>query len=507
MSRASKIYGTAVAKTTKPTTTNREGYPSYEKDIEEQYLQTLLTNTLGNIYYVKAEDLIAESEAIHATMLAKDPKFAAKALVYARNHGYMRTQPVYGLAQLSRVDPEAFKEVFSQVILTPNDLFDFMTIRGKSGSGAKTKAISNWLYTKMSEYWAIKYGSDKKQGFTLADVIKLTHPKGDNALFAYLLGKEVNLEELPQIKAFQALKKADTEDERIQAITEGRLPHEVVTPFANTQKIWETLVKQMPIFALLKNLAAIERHGAEKANKQFIQEKFANPEVIAKSKILPYRFLEAEKHVSASWLKDSLRDALELSFNNIPDIHGETCVMVDRSGSMSGQFMLTASIFGISLMKKTENGKMLLYDTQPKNGSRYSYSSRDYEAVVEEVHVSKRDSLLTQASKITARGGTDTAAPFQKITKEKYKVDNIILITDEQQNAGDPAYTAFAEYQDKVNRNTKLFIVDVSPYQNALFDPTNKNVYYIYGWSDRVLDFIGLSSQGWDSLADMIKNS
>ena len=52
------------------------------------------------------------------------------------------------------------------------------------------------------------------------------------------------------------------------------------------------------------------------------------------------------------------------------------------------------------------------------------------------IAVSARDSVLTQAQRITARGGTDTALPMQQLLHERHAVDNIVLITDEQQNLG-----------------------------------------------------------------------
>jgi 60 kDa SS-A/Ro ribonucleoprotein len=327
------------------------------------------------------------------------------------------------------------------------------------------------------------------------------------------LDKEHSLADLPKIQAFEALKTAKTAEEKIAAINEGRLPHEVVTPFADSDAVWAALVKQMPIFAMLKNLATIERHKAAEANRKYIEDLFSNPDVIAKSKILPYRFVEAEKHVTSSWMKDALRDGLELSFVNIPEIPGKTAVFLDVSGSMGPGYhshepdiMSKAAIFGVALMKKVDDGKFLLYDTQYADRSSGGWGSRQV-ARIREFPVSKRDSILTQASKIIAEGGTDTGAPFQKILDANERYDQVILITDEQQNAGAPAYKVWNEYLDKVNPNAKLFVVDVNSYRNAAFDPKQKNVYYIFGWSDKALDFISLASQGWDNIADYIEQS
>lgn len=518
MSRVTRTYGSAVAKVEAPTSTNRDQaqYPAYEFDTKHELVSTLMVGVMGNnTYYETKEVLQKEFEAIHAKALKEDPEFYAKALIYARSNGYMRTQPIYGLVQLSRMlddkqpkkgsrgmlplENTLFKSTFDKIIFTPNDLNDFITIRGKMGKSVKS-AINNWLLNKMSQYWAIKYGSSSKQGFSLKDIIKLTRPIGDtkegmNDLFKYLIDKEYNEELLDQIHWFNVLKRATTVAEKIEAIEKGKLPHEVVTPFANDKAVWDALVPQMPIMAMMKNLATIERHDAATANKAYIKSVFSDPQRIAKSKILPYRFMEAEKHVSAQWIKDALRDALELSFANIPDIEGNTAVFLDKSGSMGQGYghpevLPKAAIFAVALMKKIDDGKLVLFNS-----------------TTQLMNISKRDSLLTQAQRITPSGGTNISLPFEEITSSREKFDNIILITDEQQNQGSSVYRTFAQYQEKVNRNTKLFVIDVNAYRNAAFSVNHPNVYYIFGWSDKALDFISYMSKDAKGMVKMIEQS
>lgn len=100
MSRVTSIFANRIPS---PATVNREGYPAYERPLEEQYLQVLLCNTLGNTFYASGEQLMHEAEQVHDTMLAADAEFAAKALVFARNEGFMRLQPTWGLTKLAGV--------------------------------------------------------------------------------------------------------------------------------------------------------------------------------------------------------------------------------------------------------------------------------------------------------------------------------------------------------------------------------------------------------------------
>ena len=613
MSRINKAFGTARAKTRKKppvpvmTKTNTAGYPAFEQDDASEYLKVLLTNVFGQTFYVGAEDQYAQAVQAHESMVKSDPEFVSKALPYARNRGYMRSQPVLGLATLATeegknprvgtvpylekqlnltneeikllraelessirvVDPKKynearnrlklaykandkkvleqarkditaatsvldedafdknrnaigkayrkraellkqlgepvpsyFEQAFDGVINIPNDIMEFATIvksQGHGEAGRMVKRVAGaWLRDNLDEFQAIKYGADKEGGYALRDLIKTYHPRGAKSeVVKYLLDDPKNpadMSKLPKISAFEKLKKATSYAEKAAAIVEGHLPHEVVTPFiGNDSELWEVLGAQMPIFAFLRNLATLERHKVlDKPTVKAHAEKLFAKESVQKSKILPFRFIEAEKHVSASWMKRLLDKAVDYAFDNIPDIEGRTAVFLDRSGSMgggSGSFMQIGSLFAICIMKKLKkDGRFLLFDDQ-----------------LEEYTVSTTESVMKQVNAIHSRGGTSTNLPMEKLLHDKDKVANIIIVTDMQENSGSPFYHAFQTYRDNIAPNVKLFIVNVAPYAYGLTPKADKNVYYINGWSDRVLQFLSLASSGFDSMAEAIK--
>jgi 60 kDa SS-A/Ro ribonucleoprotein len=497
MSRAAQMFSTPI-----PTKVNRDGYPAYERSLEEQFLQTLLTNSLGNTFYSDSNELLKEANEIHDQMLAKDPEFYAKALSFARNEGYMRLQPIFGLSKLAARDTyisnkELFKKVFDQVILIPSDLQDFMTIidgqgRGQGGRTIKN-TVSKWLNNHLSEFWAIKYNGQGR-GYSLDDIIKTVHPKPDAAwkedFFKWIIdGSNGDKFIHGKIHAYEQLKKATTVEEQMKWIQEGQLPHEVVTGVCKmVPDLWNALAPTMPVFALLRNLNTLDRHGVLEKNKKAIKDKLGNKEVLAKSKILPFRFLSAYKQLSKSWAKDVLRNAVELTFENIPDIPGKTAIFLDTSGSMDGEFLLTSSVFAYGLYKKTKgNGLFLTFDDEAHDS-----------------HPSLYDSVLSQAETIGARGSTDTGAPMRALMEP---VDNIIMITDEQQNTGSAFYKELVKYRQKYNPNTKVFIIDVSPYRDAMVPKSDKNTWYIYGWSDQVLNFIASAINGFGSMVDAVNKN
>lgn len=482
-------------------TTNAQGYPAFTQPLEEAYLQMLLTNTFGDAFYATQKDLVAEAEKTHTAMLAKDPSFVAKALPYARNRGFMRTQPIYGLVRMAN-DPASapfFEATFNEVIRTPNDLGDFFTIlraQRKGEGGRRVKRVAGkWLVSKLSPYWTVKYGATKQGGYSLRDLFCTLHPKGPKSVLVDYLFERTTSELPEQVAAFERLKKATTDDEKVAAIEAGKLPHEVASSFAGkSAKVWEAIAKHMPVFAMLRNLATMERHGVMGAVRDHVVATLSNKDVIAKSKILPFRFVEAIKHVNDAKVRDALRDALDLSFASVPDIQGRTAIFLDRSGSMGG-YIQTAAVFGISAMKKAKNdGRFLLFDDR-----------------VDEVTVSMRDSTLTQADSIRTRGGTQTDAPMRRLYTDRDKMDNIILITDEQQNMGGPFMDVLEGYREKISKNARCFILNVAPYHGSLsgqlapHDPKGLNS-WVYGWSDQALQYIAFASQGWGSFVEAVKS-
>lgn len=496
MSRARMVFANYV-EVEKPTVLNRDGYPAYERPLEEQYLQTLLTNTLGNTFYADRNELLQEAAEIHDRMIQADPEFAAKAVVFGRNEGFMRLQPTFGLAKLAGVRPDLFVRVFDRVILIPSDLQDFFTIlknlrKGEGGRAVKRTA-ARWL-NNVSEYWAIKYNG-RGRGYSLGDIVKTVHPvpKDDRqkALFAYLIGREeYDSSILPQVAAFERLKRAQTAEEKIVAISEGRLPHEVVTGAVKPDKaIWNAIVPQMPVFALLRNLNTLSRAGVLEDNRQLITERLSNGEVLRKAKILPFRFLKAFREVSEPWAKDILRGAVELTFANLPEIPGRTAIFLDISGSMSGDYVMIGAVFALALFKKT-NGNCVFW--------LFNTDVYDFKPSV-------HDSILSQAERITAYGGTDTGAPVYELAQKKHKVDNIIMITDEQQNTGNPFYRSLALYRKHVNPEVKAFIIDIGPYRSAMVPKGDTLTHYIYGWSDQVLQYISFAVRGYGGMVEKVK--
>jgi 60 kDa SS-A/Ro ribonucleoprotein len=99
-------------------------------------------------------------------------------------------------------------------------------------------------------------------------------------------------------------------------------------------------------------------------------------------------------------------------------------------------------------------------------------------------------------------GGTAVGAPIEYLLDRKIKVDVFIGITDNEDwdHGDDDGHSVrgsflslWRDYRRAVNPNAKAFLVTIAPYRDAVAPKGEKGVRFIYGWSDRVLEYMTLS--------------
>jgi 60 kDa SS-A/Ro ribonucleoprotein len=498
---------------------NKEGFPAFDRSIEEDTLAVLTTNTLSNTFYVDARSLAKETVAVLDKMGDEDPAFLARALVYARNKGLMRLAPIVGLAVLSVKDrgrKDNFRRAFDLVIRTPDDLREFValcrtgTIR--KGLGGEARDAVKRRLQRLSPYHAVKYGSARSEGMTLRDILRMAHPKPVNRaqeeLFGWLvkgwtsIGPEPSPTN-PQVWAFERLKRTADEAEIVRLVRDHRLTWEVVVPAVRkmTPAVWRALLDDMPYMALLRNLATMDRHGVfqDRDTVREIAKRIADPANVRRSKQFPFRFFNAFHAFKGDQsVKDALADALERSFENVPRLRGRVCVANDISGSMGGRaaargaarYCDIAGLLAAALFRKCDDVALLPFDTE-----------------VHAVSVSRRSAVMDIAGKIgLAQGGTDLGAPIRRLLKRKEKVDIFIGITDGEDWAGRGFLSEWEAYKAKVNRDAKAFLIAISPYRDWNAPAGHPDIHFVLGWSDAVLRYIPLVLGGGAGQVAEVRN-
>jgi 60 kDa SS-A/Ro ribonucleoprotein len=268
--------------------------------------------------------------------------------------------------------------------------------------------------------------------------------------------------------------------------------------------------------ALLRHLNTLARAGvlADGEAVEYVVERLTNREAVAKSMVLPFRFFLAHQTLEASVpraIREALEEALELSFANMPQLPGATCIAPDVSGSMScgfvsgrgqARFIDIAAIFAAACLKRSPDAIVLPFEHR-----------------VIDVRLTARDSLMTTADRLAKIGGGGTAvgAPVSRLLGKRIRVDTFVGITDNEDwcyGWDSQTYTrsdeygflnAWRKYKAKVNPNAKAFLVSLAPYRHSVAPQNEPDVWFIYGWSDAVLPFIARTLQGAGTQMDAVR--
>lgn len=503
-------FGKAKAVIPVPTTVNKEGFPAYERSPEEQVLQTLMTGTPTDLFYMGKDENIEHQISVLSKF--EDIDFLIKAILYARDKGYTRVAPILGEVVLSTKDLDAFKSSVHSVCKNPKDWKNFIDIcRSKKVREGLGRAIKRELIEairNMEEYHAIKYTSD------VYDMINVSRPNEsvNPAVIKYAKKGEI-LEAHNQIALLDKLNHAETIEEAVWCVEQG-LPFEAVTSsagkFANDVRLWEALLYVAPHFNLIRNLNTFSRHKVFKEwkNVAYAVKKITDLKEIETAKLFPFRYFAAYQAVTdvhskytryadeiltyspksdiPDALVDALKTAAKLSVLNVPEMNERLAIMSDVSGSMKSPVTDTASamrcidVVGLFSAMLSEKNK----------GTTYLIPFND-KINLDMIQTFKRGrDLFEKADALYPYGGTSLSIGLDYLTEEGVVVDKIVAFTDNEEWVGRGCISSLENYKRKVNPNVKTYFVTLIDYGHAPVPQHYQNTYFVYGWSDNVLRLV-----------------
>ena len=492
-------------------TTNNAGGRAYSLSDKEALAQYAVTGTFGNTYYTNAQDEVKRITDLVQVIVKDDPEFVARLAVYARRSAWMKDTPAFMVAALAaNKQTELMSQVFPLVIDNGKMLRNFVQIIRSGVLGRKSlgtapkRAIQRWFANRSdSQVFFASVGNDP----SLADVIKLSRPKPEgesrNALIAYLLGKEHNVDALPEIvKAFEAFKLSGGEAEA------PSVPFQMLTGLPLNKDHWIKIARDARYLMTIKNLNTFQRHGVfeDKEVCQLIVDRIRNAEDIRKARVFPYQLMSAyvfSKGSVPEEIVDALHDAMEIATENVPQFEGKTLIAVDVSGSMSCSVtggwgsvsskircVDAAALFGSAVLRRNPGSKLIAVDTR-----------------LHTPRMSGRDTVLTTAGNLAkfGGGGTNLSLVGEYLNKSNEKYDNVIVISDNESWADRGYYRGtglqkqFNKYRAKHN-NSKLVCIDIVPYGTSQAK-TGSHVLNVGGFNDQVFSVVANFLGGSDGEA------
>lgn len=541
---------------------NRAGGPAYQSSDRQALVTYLTTGGVGNTFYADQKTIATEARKLFVRFAGSDPEFLAKATIYARTKGLMRSMPIEALAHLSlggTTAHRAFHAAFPRVITTPGDLADFWALhRGANkvrGVGRATRtATATWL-EGLSAYHAIKYGA-QSQTMSLRDIYRMARPKLSGqpaALASYLVKGELPTGELAafipeQLRGYVDFKHATADIETLLTmVSTYRLPWEVVSGQLGggdaTEKtsVWKAMALQMPYMALLRNLNNLLKYGVlnSDTDRAIILGRVADRQNVLHSKQFPFRFISAIRaverdsngsHSVRNAVVEALKTALDYSVSNLPFTDRDVLSVLDVSGSMSSE---TA---GISRAQSYNAKGKAPVDPITCSDVGSIFAAATYKAAAEGAHADimtfdtdaqwetgLRSSMsVYDISRRINRGGGGTSlhVPINEALTSGKKYDVMVFITDseswadEMNGSGRYGWTrqqgqtgsqaALDAYRKNVNADARVFFVQLVPTTTQMTAPDQPNTWYIAGWSNDVLNYIALNAEAGTSQLEAI---
>jgi 60 kDa SS-A/Ro ribonucleoprotein len=396
------------------------------------------------------------------------------------------------------------------VARTGTHLFHFAQyVEGFRGWGrALRRGVAEWYNGKSAgdlAYQAVKY--QQRDGWSHADLLKLSHPKADNEeknlLYQYILGKEVDRVRLPLlVDAFEQAKTEATRSGIARLIREHGLTREMIpTQWLNEIDVWAALLEAMPLTAMVRNLGKMTsigliaplNHATDLVATRLMQEEY-----IKKSRLHPLSILVALKTYQQgkgdkgklTWhpvarVVDALDNAFYLAFGNVKPTGKRTVLALDISGSM-GQYQIA----GMPITPREASAAMAMVTARVEPVHAFFGFSTTYRPL----SISPRQRLddVIRAISGLPFSGTDASLPMLHAMKEKVVVDAFIVYTDNETWAGSiHPFQALRQYRERMGVNAKLITVGMTSTGFSIADPDDEGMLDVVGFDTATPEVMG----------------
>ena len=453
----------------KTLTENLAGGQAYAQSNELALVSLLLTSFVNDQFYKNAQTTLADLKKLSEKI--KDKEFVAKSAIYARDKFGMRSVTHALAAELTSQlnGAEWGKDFYNKVVVRVDDMTEILSYYLAYKTEKNNPKFPNSLkkgfakaFDKFDGYQLAKYKGENKE-VKLVDIVNLVHPvptmRNKEALESLIKGE---------------LKNTQTWESKLSAVGQQAESEEDLAELKSN--VWSELIetKKIGYFALLRNLRNIITQSPQSV--KVACEMLVDERLIKNSRVLPFRFATAYDEINKIGSSKEVRDvlmainqALEVSIHNVPKFDGETLLVMDVSGSMSGRASEIASLFG-AVLAKANNCDVMTFAT---NADYKSYNPMD-------------SVMSIRSSFRYSGGGTNFKSIFQKANK---KYDRIIILSDMQGWVGytSPA-SEFKSYKSKFGANPFVYSWDLAGYGTLQF-PEN-NVFALAGFSDKVFDIM-----------------
>jgi 60 kDa SS-A/Ro ribonucleoprotein len=509
----------------------------------------LILGSEGGSYYASQWKLTRENSKTVERCVREDGKRAVAEIVRVSDEGRApKNDPaLFALALAAGLgDDETRKaalDALPQVARTGTHLFQFASfVEGFRGWGRSLRrAVGRWYAAQPVDalaYQAVKYR--QREGVTHRDLLRLAHParrvsagnptldvSPEHAgLFEWIVrGSETD--GLPRlVEGFLRAQRAQKASETAALVREYGLPREALeTEHLTSPEVWEALLENMPMTAMVRNLATMTRVGViapASAGTVKVVAQLGDVARIRRARVHPIALLAALRTYQAGrgargrgeWnpvreVVDALDAAFYTAFENVEPTGKRLLLALDVSGSMT-----FGSVTGVPHLSPRDASAALALVTAASE-ERYEivgfYAGRrgwksdrkgpwDFlKNGLTPLAISPRQRLDDAIKTVTDLpfGGTDCALPMLYALAKEREVDAFVIFSDSETWAGEvhPAQ-ALSDYRRASGIDARLVVVGMVSNGFSIADPADPGMLDVVGFDTATPQLIAQFASG-----------
>lgn len=479
----------------------------------------LILGTERGSYYVGEQSFTREAATAMKKCIDEDGIRAVGLIseISAEGRAAKNGPALFALAMATAADNVVTRrkawEALPKVARTGTHLLNFCAYRelfGGWGRSAK-RGVGAWFNSKNPDdlgYQLVKYR--QREGWSMADVLKLAHPKPrlfeHDQLYKWVTRDEAMVNQLPHVvEGFRKAQASDSPETTAQLIRDYAIPREAVKPeHLASPQVWRAFIEDenMPVMATIRNLATLSRLGVLTPLSEaeaMVVSRIADRQRMRAARVHPIALLSAlriyarghgelsrgEGWIPSAAVVDALDAAFYDAFTEVQPSCKRTLICLDVSGSMR------QPILGLNALSAREGAAAMALVTAATEPFFASLaftgpgSVIDSETSLLPFALSGRerlDGVVTRMERMQF-GRTDCALPMIYARESKLEVDTFVIYTDNETWAGaeHPAQ-ALRRYRESSGINAKLIVVGTSATEFSIADPHDRGMLDVVGF-------------------------
>ena len=516
------------------TVSNSAGGLSYPVDDWKRLERFLVLGSEKGTYYINEKQLTRENAQSAERCIVEDGGKVVELLtaISLAGRAPSNDSALFVLAMAASLGDEPTRRAALQnlpaVARTGTHLFHFVHfVEGLRGWGRSLRrAVAAWYLAKDSEELSLqilKY--QRRDGWSHRDLLRLSHPKTvdeeKKTLLSYVVKPE-DAEVLSKaaalfrlIDGLDHLRRAQA-DEAPSIIRRFSLPREVVpTELLSDPCVWDALLTDMPIGALIRNLGKLTSVGLLEdgnAATQYVVSCLTDQKLLHKARIHPLALLVALRtYASGAGFRGSLRwtpvkkiiealdEAFYLCFKTVEPTNKRILIALDVSSSMNQPLtgsVLTASegAAAMALVTAATEKDAIITGFSGGGPLLVGPSGQVGPNGIMPLPISPGDRLgeVMQLIREQTFGPTDCALPMVYADQLNLEVDAFVVFTDNETWRGSvQPVTALRRYRQNSGIPAKLIVVGMTSNGFSIADPNDAGTLDVVGFDTAVPAVIG----------------